>query len=280
MSRTIDESPILPPEAMQHYQQVEEAARLTRVGSQIELIRTQELLSRYLPPPPAVVYDVGGGAGIYAFWLAERGYTVHLLDAVPRHIDQAREAAQTKPDAPLAGMAVGDARQLEYADATAEGVLLFGPLYHLTEQADRLQALREAYRVLCAGGVVMAVGISRFTSTINGLLEGAITDPLFRPIMERDLLDGQHRNPTNDPAYFTTTFFHHPDELLAEVAAAGFEGRIRLAIEGPARLLKAFQTGWQDEAQRAWLLRLVQQLEEEPSLLGVSTHIMVIGYKP
>ena len=102
--------PILCPEAVNHYEQIEEADRLTRIVSQIELVRTQELMRRFLPEPPAVVLDVGGAAGIHSFWLAKLGYQVHLLDAMPHHIEQAKESAAKQSDTQLASMEVGDAR--------------------------------------------------------------------------------------------------------------------------------------------------------------------------
>src|SRR5204862_445674 len=100
--------------------------------------------------------------------------------------------------------------------------LLLGPLYHLTEPSDRLAALREAHRVLRGGGIIFAAAISRFASALDGLVRGFLHDEQFVRIVERDLKDGQHRNPTEHPAYFTTAFFHHPDELRAEVEEAGF----------------------------------------------------------
>src|SRR5262249_49876920 len=75
-----------------------------------------------------------------------RGYAVHLSDVVPLHVEQAREASARQPDHPLAGTAVGDARRLAHPDGSADAVLLLGPLYHLTERADRLAAWREARR--------------------------------------------------------------------------------------------------------------------------------------
>jgi len=36
---------------------------------------------------------------------------------------------------------------------------------------------------------------------------------MFLEILEQDLKDGEHRNPTSSPAYFTTTYFHLPEEL-------------------------------------------------------------------
>ena len=39
-------------------------------------------LLEHLPPPPATVLDVGGGAGHQSFPLAHAGYDVTLLDSV------------------------------------------------------------------------------------------------------------------------------------------------------------------------------------------------------
>jgi hypothetical protein len=74
-------------------------------------------------------------------------------------------------------------------------VLLFGPLYHLTEAAHRHRALAEARRVLTAGGRLLAMAVCRFASLLDGLYEGWLDDPVFRPIVEQDLADGQPRNP-------------------------------------------------------------------------------------
>ena len=63
-----------------------------------------------LPPPPATVVDVGGAAGAYSFWLADQGYDVHLVDASPRLVEEARVA--TRPIEPIASLTVGDARSL------------------------------------------------------------------------------------------------------------------------------------------------------------------------
>src|SRR5687768_8792833 len=109
-----------------YYQSGKEQTRLLEWGK-LEYIRTLELLSRYLPDPPATLLDVGGGAGIYAYPLAQRRYTVHLIDAVPLHIEQ---AAAVQSDVPLASMTVGDARHLDFPDASADAVLMLGPLYH------------------------------------------------------------------------------------------------------------------------------------------------------
>ena len=60
------------------------------------------------------------------------------------------------------------------------------------------------------GGVVLAAAISRFASTLDGLRLGLLDDPVFARLAEQDLRDGQHRNPTEEPRYFTTAYFHRP----------------------------------------------------------------------
>src|SRR5262249_41001075 len=162
----------------------------------------------------ARVLDIGGGPGGYATWLAARGYEVHLIDITPLHVEMARKV--------LASVEVGDARGLTWAVQTVDAVMLFGPLYHLTDRSDRIRSLKEAHRVLRPGGPLLAAAISRFASTFDGLSRGFLRDSQFADIVRGDLANGQHRNPTGKPEYFMDTFFHHPEELRVEVAEAGF----------------------------------------------------------
>lgn len=259
-----------------HYAEGWEQDRLASPRGSLERVRTQELLARYLPAPPLTILDVGGGAGVHAHWLADRGYAVHLIDAVPLHVEQASVGRAN----PLASATVGDARALSFADGCTDTVLLLGPLYHLTERADRIMALREARRVLKPGGLVFAVAITRFASLLDGFFFGFFDDPAFAEIVARDLEDGQHRNPANHPGYFTTAFFHTPDGLAAEVAEAGFDVEATLGIEGPSRwLLQDFDAWWSDPVRREHILYAARSVEAEPSIMGLGPHIMVVGRK-
>ena len=112
-------------------------------------------------------------------WLAELGYAVHLVDAVPRLVAEARRRSDSAAR-PLTSCEVGDARALAAPDRSADLVLLLGPLYHLTEAEDRKQALREAARVLRPGGCLLAAGISRWASALDGLARDLLGDPAFR----------------------------------------------------------------------------------------------------
>src|SRR5215469_12287514 len=132
-------------EIRRYYEAGQEAGRLEDPVSHWEKVRTLDLLRRFLPPAPAIVLDVGGAAGAYAFPLAEMGYIVDLIDPVSLHIEQARQRAAIEERAPREFL-VGDAREIPYEDEAADAVLFFGPLYHLTSADDRLHAIREAHR--------------------------------------------------------------------------------------------------------------------------------------
>lgn len=254
-----------------------ESERLSTGAGALELLRTQILLQRYLPPAPATIADVGGGPGRYALWLATLGYRVHLIDPVPLHIDQARDVIRGLNPAVLASAEVGDARSLPFSDTSVDAVLLLGPLYHLTQRSERVHALAEAGRVCRPGGVVIAAAISRFASTLDGLRGGYLQDPIFAGIASADRRDGQHRNPTDNPEYFTTAYFHHPDELAVECAAAGLLHEATLAIEGPAWLYPDLDRRLAEQHRRQVLLDTLVEVEAEPALLGVSAHLLVVA---
>jgi ubiquinone/menaquinone biosynthesis C-methylase UbiE len=261
------------PTILAYYDQGDERDRLTSSGETLEFVRTKELLARFLPPPPAAILDVGGAAGAYASWLADAGYDVHLVDPVASHVEEARRVAAAFPQRPFTA-AVGDARRLNASDASFDVVLLLGPLYHLVQRTDRITALSEARRVLRRGGIAFAVGISRFASLLDGLRQGMLVDPEFARIVERDLRDGQHRNPDTRSDWFTTAFFHHPTELVTELQEAGFELRALLGIEGPGWLVR---DRWSDAGQREAIVAAARAVEAEPALLGVSAHLLAVG---
>lgn len=259
-----------------YYDRAPEETRLEQDVFQLEEARTRELIRRFAPPPPATVIDVGGAAGAYALWLAAAGYEVHLLDAVPRLVVEA-ERRSAAAERPLASCRVGDARSLNLPDTIADIVLLLGPMYHLTDAGDRAQSLREAARILKPGGWLFAAAISRWASALDGLARDLLQDAAFANIVQQDLRDGQHRNPTERLDYFTTAYFHRPEELASEVGVAGLALHGVFGLEGPGWILPDVAQRMADPARRASLLSVARMLETEPSVLGWSAHLLAVA---
>lgn len=260
-----------------HYGQVSEADRLRNGPGQLEFARTLEIISRYLTFPASVL-DVGGGTGPYAVWLLEQGCHVDLVDPVPRHVEEALRAFAARN---LSGRAhLGDARSLPFADESRDAILELGPLYHLTQRQDRVRALGEAARIVRRGGYIFVAAISRFASLLDGFSRQLVRDPEFIPILMRDLNEGQHRNPSGNPDYFTTALFHTPSELEAEIGDAGLEFEALLAVEGPFWCMGNFDQLWNEPALQQVMLETLRRVEADASLLGASAHWLGVVRRP
>ncbi len=269
--------PEVPEEVLQHYAEVDEGARIISGLRQLELVRTQQLIRQFLPQGSLDIADIGGATGVHALWLAEAGHRVHLVDPVPGHVEAARAL---QPSAGSIEAALGVAAALPFDDATMDAVLLLGPLYHLTETADRVAALREALRVARPGAPLFVAAISRFASLFDGLARKMLFEPDFRPIVEGDLRDGRHRNPTNHPGWFTTAYLHHPDGLRAEAEQAGLAVAAVFGVEGIADYLPSLDEEWDVPERRDAIVWAAEQIETEPTLAGLSSHLLLVGRKP
>jgi SAM-dependent methyltransferase len=261
----------LDPDIRAFYDRGREADRLLGgfPSGPLELERTKELIDRHLPDGRLRILDVGGGPGVYATWLMGRGHAVRLVEPVPLHVEQATAAGV---DAEL-----GDARSLTQPDASADVVLLLGPLYHLLDASDRDLALREAHRVLRPGGRLFAAAISRFAALLDMLVRLDILDDGVLHIVAEAVETGAFRG---GGKAFTNAYFHLPSELAREVEAAGFDDAEVFSIEGPGFLVQNFEERWADPSRREILLVAARLVETEPEMLGAASHLLAVATKP
>ncbi|MEV6524704.1 class I SAM-dependent methyltransferase [Longispora sp. NPDC051575] len=257
---------MLRPDVLDYYNRGGERTRLAAGTGLLEYLRTWDILERALPAAPADILDVGGATGVYAAPLAAAGHRVHVVDPVPDHV----AAAGALPGVTAA---VGDARALDVADASVDAVLLFGPLYHLTDRADRVLAWAEARRVLRPGGVVLGATIGRFASLFDGFVKGYAADPLFVGLVRDVLATGVH----GGGPYFTTAYFHHPDEPAAEARDAGLAVRRVVCVESALWMAGRLPEVLASPDQRALMLELLRGIEEEPAMLGTSSHLITVA---
>ncbi|MCP3910890.1 MAG: class I SAM-dependent methyltransferase [Actinomycetia bacterium] len=252
----------------------DESARLTQTKNQIEFLRTADVLSRFLPADPARILDVGGGTGVYAEWLAQRGHHVTLIDPVERHIEA---VPRLDPGAGSISAEIGDARSLDRPDDSVDATLMLGPLYHLPDRSDRVTAWAQARRVCRPGGVVVAAVISRFASFHDMLIRNRLTETGIIDIVAADLTSGQHRNPDRIDGLFTTAYFHHPDEVAGEAEAAGLTIEHIIGVEGMAGFADDLHHQLDDDDVRQFVLGVLRDLEEDKSIIGVSNHILAVA---
>jgi SAM-dependent methyltransferase len=264
-------------DVLEHYLLAEERDRLDSPLGQVEFERTREILDRHLPPPPAVVADIGGGPGRYALWLAETGHRVLHRDLVSLHIEQlAAEAAERGLDVETA---VADARSLGLPDASVDAVLLLGPMYHLTQRPDRLRALGEARRILRPGGMGFVAAISRWAPRLHGGVAQRL-DLEFEGFAEAvALVERTGRMPPIFPGSFAG-YCHRPGQLRSEIASAGFDVLDLVAVEGLAFALPDLEERMADPGGRAVILDAARALEHVPELLGLGPHLLATARRP
>lgn len=261
----------LDPALEKFYSEGSEQERLS--SCKLEKDRTLQILKRFLPSSPAIILDIGGAAGVYAFLLAEMGYEVHLIDPIALHIQQAKDTAKNKKFK-LSSYSVGDARHLEQKDNSVDAVLLLGPLYHLIKEEDRYKALKEAYRVLKPGGILFSAAITRFASFMDAMHKKVVA---FKSrVIENEFKTGIHEKISEG---FSFAYLHHPNELKEELQKNGFEKVTIRAIEGPVWDKHSIDALSENEEEWKKVLMFLEQIETEETILGASAHIMGIATK-
>lgn len=127
-----------------------------------------------------------------------------------------------------------------------------------------------------AGGIVFGAIITRFASLFAGLAEGEIFDPVFRSVVEADLATGRHANP-DGREYFTTAYFHRPEEAEGEAERAGLAVEAVVGVEGITAWIPRLQRSWEDADKRQIIIDSARAIESEPSVIGLGPHVIVVA---
>lgn len=270
--------PLISSEIDQFYTIAAEDKRLSYGLGPLEFERNQELILRFLPPGGGTILDIGGGPGVYAEWLAGLGYDVCLVEPVNRLVLQAQKRA-SKSEKSFRVMR-GEARALEFSDGFADVAILHGPLYHLQVRAERVKAMQEALRVLKPGGVLLGFAINYPASTLTGLLNGMIHQPLFYRMCIEELTTGRHNTTVSWPGILPEAYFHRPQELQAEAMDAGLKNIELFAVEGFIWLDGSYFETRSNPIKKEAMMALLRQTEQDTGLMALSPHVMLSGRKP
>lgn len=258
----------------------DEWARLER--HRTEFAVTMCALSDYLPTPPAAVLDIGGGPGRYSIALAQKGYAVTLLDLSSRELELAQARAE-EARVELAGYVQGSALDLSSLTlGSYDAVLLMGPLYHLLIEQERLEAVREAGRVLREGGVLFASFITRYAP----LRYAAKFEPdllLYGDPTGLELLAHGINKPTGTVGaeqgrYFTDAYFAHPSEVIPLMESCGLQTHDLVGCEGVVARIEDGVNDLSGELWDAWV-ELNYRVGKDPCLWGASEHLLYVGSK-
>ncbi len=244
------------------YRRKSENDRLNKSqAARVEFLTTVRYIEKYLTPG-ANILDVGAGAGEYSFYFARKGYSVSALELADANIAAFR-AKMTEND--QIDLVQGNALDLSRYDSESfDVVLLFGPLYHLHEEADKLRCIEEAKRVCKKGGKIFFAFIS------NDMV--ILTMQQLHPDY---LISGDYNKETFRLDDFPLVF-HTPDHCRALLDKAGIQIMHEVASDGASELLQDLVNGL-DEASYQQYLRYHFYICEKPEFLGMSNHLLFVA---
>ncbi len=235
---------------------------------------TTQMMDRYIRPGDTIL-DIGGGPGQYSVYYAKQGHAMTLLDLSDGNVRFAKKKARqygVKITA-LQGNALDLSR---FEDASFDAVFLMGPLYHLMEEESRLQAIREAKRVLKPGGYLFSSFILMFGGVIYGLRElpETILWPEEQPLYEVAARDEGLSFKAFTFAYMTTV--RDAKQLLASVP--GLETVTAFGQESILAPYRNILKRSPRKIRQAWFDYALRYCEKEDYLTH-SEHLMIISRK-
>ncbi len=242
----------------------------------LEWDTTWHYLEKYLPRK-GLVLDAGGGPGRYSLELARRGYDVVLLDLTPRFLKMAKRRAKRRGLADKISFVEGSIENLPFDDNTFDAVLcLGGALNHLLKKRKRKKAERELVRVLKPGKPIFISVIGRLHVPMLACKRRYLEMLKAPEVFLKYSITGDYEGGWG----FAPIHMYDPEELVQEMKdlvkidkLVGLEGVFSLDKENYNKL-------YRNKRYREVLQKLHFALCEDPHIVAVSQHFMLIGKKP
>lgn len=262
-----------------YYNKFDEWGRLER--EPIEFQVNLHYIKKYLPPTGNVL-DNGAGPGKYSVKLAQDGYRITLTDLTPKLVEIARNKVEAlNLENHFNDFFVADARELNMInDEEFDASLMLGPMYHLQNENDRIQAVRELHRVTKDNGIVFVAFMPRIRHILTSLLYPENWKP------NDNIEEIQHFSQTGcfnhqDEGRFTGAYYFNIDEIKPFMESQGFESIELIGSNIGAILNNHNWDYWRNkgEAELEKLLKLLIEKADDPHILGISSHLLYIGRK-
>lgn len=243
------------------YRRSDESTRLTRSkAARVEFFTTVRYIEKYLKPGDKIL-DIGAGAGEYSLYFGGQGYEVSALELSDSNIEAFRKKLTAEDPIDLQQ---GNALDLSrYEDDSFDIVLLFGPLYHLHEEADKLRCIAEARRVCKPGGKLFFAFISNDIVFLT----------MFK--MHPDYFPNGDYDKETFRLHDFPFVFHTVDACRKLLQKGGMHILHEVAADGLSELMQG-EINAMDEDSFAQYLKYHFYLCEKPECLGMSNHLLFV----
>jgi SAM-dependent methyltransferase len=254
----------------EYYNKFNEEKRLNSRHGRVEFITTMKYIHEELAAldegqtgEPLRIIDIGAGTGRYSVPLSEEGYDVTAVELVRHNLGILKQK----------GSAVkayeGNALKLKrFADDSFDAALLFGPMYHLHSEEEKLQALLEAKRVVRKDGLLFVAYIMNEYSVI----QYAFKERHIMEALEQGLLDSSFHTQANANELYSFLRIEDIDRLNEQ---AGLFRKKIIAADGAANYMRPFLNAL-TEGEFEQFVQYHLATCERGDLLGASAHTVDI----
>ena len=247
---------------IKYYNKFNEDKRLTRRRGEIEFITSMKYIHEYLKKVDKII-DIGAGTGRYSIPLSEEGYDVTAVELVKHNIKQIEQKNKNIKTI------LGNAKDLSMIeDNTYNLTLLFGPMYHLITEEEKLQALKEAKRITKKNGIIMvAYCMNDYAIITHGFIDNNIKEAL----KNKEINESFHVTPKPTDLYTRLTL----DEINELNKKANLKRIKIISPDGPANYIRKELNKMDDETYDLFIKYHLQTCERL-DLIGAGAHTLDI----
>lgn len=263
-------------ELEEYYNKFNEEKRLNSRHGQVEFITSMKYIHEYLDliakekgisdKSEIALLDIGAGTGRYSVPLCEEGYDVTAVELVKHNLGRLKQ----KSDKVKAYQ--GNALKLsKFKNESFDLTLLFGPMYHLHSEEDKLKALEEAKRVTKKGGYILVAYIMNEYSVVTY----AFKEKHIKEAMTTGMLDEEfHCNEKSNPLYS----FMRLEDIEKLNKSASLDRVKIIAADGAANYIRPFLNDL-DEEEFGYFVKYNLSICERMDLMGATSHTVDILQK-
>lgn len=250
-------------ELIEYYNKFNEDKRLTRRHGKVEFIVTLKYIHDYLSKMnnPKII-DIGAGTGKYSIELSNQGYDVTAIELVKHNLSYIKKYDKIKS---YQGNAIDLSR---FKDETFDLTLLFGPMYHLIDENDKIKALNEAKRITKKDGIIMVAYIMNdYCILTHGFKDNNILNAT-----ENKMIDDSFKCIKWDNNLYSVYRIEDIDKLNKKVNL----NRIKIITpDGPANYMRNTLNKMSDEEFDKFI-EYVLSISDRKDMIGSSAHTIDI----
>lgn len=249
---------------IKYYNKFNEDKRLTRRHGIVEYSVSMKYILSYLKEfDSPKILDVGAGCGRYSIDLCNMGYDVSAVELVKHNL----MTLKSKSDKVKSYL--GNATNLNmFSSNSFDVVLLFGPMYHLISNDDKIKALSEAKRVLKDNGYIfISYYMNEYGIVKYGFMEKNIISSLNNELIDNDF----HIVPKDDDLYSMVRL----EDINYLKDSCNLKREKIISQDGPTDYIRKYVNDLSDDEFDLYL-KYIYSICERRELLGASSHVLDI----